>query len=193
MGIKKNIELFNKKGYFLIKNVLDAELASLINLYTLFEEKNNFSPETQQVIGAHSKAGDPLMESLLLHIQPLIEENTGLSLFPTYSFYRVYRAGHSLAPHKDRPSCEISATLCLGYNYKTDSKGSWPIFIENKKFSMNPGDMIVYKGTELTHYRNPFKAQPGEYHSQVFLHYVDQHGPYADYKFDKRDGIGTYK
>lgn len=193
MNVERNIEFFNSRGYFLINNVVDPTMASIINLYTLFDENNNYDPEEEGelVPGAHSKYGDSLMESLLLHIQPIVEMNTGLSLFPTYSYYRVYRNGDSLRPHTDRPSCEISATLCIGYNYEVGPMGSWPIFIGDEGFAMVPGDMVVYKGIELNHYRNPFEAKPGEFHSQVFLHYVDQNGPYTDYKFDKRSAIGV--
>lgn len=191
MNTEKNIELFNTKGYFLMNNVIDITMASVVNLYALFDEQNDFSPEENpQVAGAHSRYADPLMESLLLHIQPVIEQNTGLELFPTYSYYRVYRNGSTLSPHVDRPPCEISATLCIGYNYEVGPMGSWPIFIENEGYAMIPGDMVVYKGTELVHYREPFEAQPGEFHTQAFLHYVDKNGPYAEHKFDKRPGIG---
>lgn len=190
-----NSEYFQKNKYCVVKNSISPEMSSICKTYTLFDEKNNFAPERYdaQVPGAHSEYGDLLMESLLINLLPLMEQNTGLSLWPTYSYYRVYRSGDKLVPHKDRESCEISATLCLGYNYPDDYIG-WPIFLEDVGFIMEPGDMIIYRGTELTHFREPFdienNIEKNYFHSQVFLHYVDKNGPYENYKFDGRQGIG---
>jgi hypothetical protein len=41
-------------------------------------------------------------------------------------------------------------------------------------------------GCDIEHYRKPFI---GDWHSQAFLHYVDQNGPNAEYKYDKRDTL----
>ena len=109
--MEENIKSFNQNGYVVVKNVLNEAFSNFITQYTLFDELQDFNPDPNQVIGAHAKYGDPVMETLLLFLQKTIEENTGLSLFPTYSFYRVYRPGNELFPHKDRPSCEISLTL----------------------------------------------------------------------------------
>ena len=38
-------------------------------------------------------------------------------------------------------------------------------------FRLNPGDMLVYKGDKLEHWREPFT---GKICGQVFLHYVDK-------------------
>ena len=51
-----------------------------------------------------------------------MREITGLNLKPTYSYWRLYKTGDVLKRHKDRPSCEVSTTLCLGYN-NTNLKG----------------------------------------------------------------------
>lgn len=185
--MKKNF--FNENNYCVVENAISKELASLSTVYCLFDEKNNYSPGDNQVSVGHSQYADSLMESMLIHLLPIIEENTGLSLSPTYSYYRVYRNGSTLLPHKDRESCEISATLCLGYNYD-DSNGGWPIFIEDNGFVMQPGDMIIYKGIELNHYREKFVASEDIFHVQSFFHYVDNNGPYKNFIFDNREGIG---
>jgi hypothetical protein len=98
-----------------------------------------------------------------------MENETGLKLNPNYSYARIYKKGDVLHRHKDRFSCEISTTLNLGGD-------SWPIFLEpseelNKKgikVDLKPGDMLIYKGNLLEHWREPFE---GENCAQVFLHY----------------------
>jgi hypothetical protein len=60
---------------------------------------------------------------------------------------------------------------------------SWPIWIEgpNGTYSVDleAGDGLLYRGTECTHWREVFE---GQRQTQVFLHYVDQHGPHTEWK-----------
>ena len=190
--MNKNIEQFSTYGYCLIKNVLSQEILDLVTQYSLFDEMQDFSADGVQVPNAHSKYADPLMESILLKLHPIMEENTNLRLHPTYSFYRVYRYGDELTVHKDRPSCEISATLCFNYSYD-DEKYSWPIFMNGFRADLKPGDMIVYKGCELDHWREKFNSNVNDWHVQGFFHYVNADGPFKDYKFDNRPIVGEKK
>jgi hypothetical protein len=94
----------------------------------------------------------------------------------------VYEKGSILKRHKDRPSCEISTTLNLGgdpWAIYLDTTGSNNVIDEYKnimkpdapkgiKVDLEPGDMLVYSGCELEHWREEFK---GENCGQVFLHY----------------------
>jgi hypothetical protein len=195
---KNNLNVFNKFNFCLVKSAISAELRDFITQYALFDEMQNFQAEKNmfdgylnaQVPDAHSKYADPAMEALLLQLQPILEENTGLKLFPTYSYFRVYRNGDSLAPHRDRPACEISATICFNFNYN-DPSYTWPIYIENTRISMDPGDMVIYKGCDLNHWRDELQVDDNSWHVQGFFHFVDQQGPYTSEKFDKRDTIGA--
>ena len=152
----------------------------------------DFTPDGSQVPNAHSKYADPAMEAMLLHIHPLMEKHTGLKLYPTYSFYRVYRNGDILHPHKDRPSCEISTTVCFNYSYD-DSKYTWPIIMDGNKVDMEPGDIVIYRGVDLEHSREEFAPPSDSWHVQAFLHYVDSNGPYANFKWDNRTSVGESK
>jgi len=181
---------FNTNGYVYVPNAVDIQLVDFITQYALFDEMQQFQPDKSQVIGAHSKYADPAMESLLLTLLPKMEENTNLQLFPTYSYFRVYRPGDELKPHKDRPSCEVSCTVCFNFSYDSQVY-QWPIYMENSEVNMNPGDMVIYKGCELTHYRHPLIGNEDDWHVQGFFHYVNQHGPYKDFKYDKRESVGT--
>jgi hypothetical protein len=188
----KTVEEFKEKGYTIVKNAVSAELRDFVTQYALFDEMQDFTPDGSQVPAAHSKYADPAMEAMLLHLHPLMEKNTGLELYPTYSFYRVYRNGDELAAHKDRPSCEISTTVCFNYSYD-DSKYTWPIIMNKNKINIKPGDAVVYRGVDLEHSREQFITPGDDWHVQAFLHYVDVNGPFADYKFDKRELIGILK
>jgi hypothetical protein len=190
--MKDNVEEFKKKGYVLVKNALSKELVDYITQYALFDEMQDFTPDDVQVVGAHAKYADPVMETLLLKLQKIIEKNTGLKVEPTYSFYRVYRPGDELVPHTDRPACEISITVSLGYDYK-NKKYQWPIYVDGAPCNLMPGDLVCYRGVDLEHWREKFDAPEGSWHVQAFLHYVDINGPYAEHKYDKRESIGSLK
>jgi hypothetical protein len=187
-----SVKEFQQKGYTVVRGAIKKDLTSVVTQYALFDEMQDFTPDGSQVPNAHSKYADPLMESMLLHVHPLMEKATGLSLYPTYSFYRVYRNGDVLEPHKDRPSCEISTTVCFGYSYD-DSEYSWPIIMDGNAVDMKPGDIVVYRGVDLEHSRDEFMPPRDDWHVQAFLHYVDVNGPFADYKFDGRESLGLLK
>ena len=188
---KSNVEKFKENGYCILRSVISDELRDIITQYALFDEMQNFNPDMNQVVGAHSKYADPAMESILLHLHSTMEANTGLQLYPTYSFYRVYRNGDELTPHQDRPSCEISATVCFNYNYN-DDKYQWPIYVSDRATAadLRPGDMLIYRGCDLKHWRDKFTVAEDIWHVQGFFHYVDANGPYAEYKNDQRSTIG---
>ena len=161
----------------------------------------------QQVPGCYTKYADWVMETLLMFMIPVMKAKTGLELIPTYTYTRLYEKGNILHRHKDRPSCEISTTLHLGGD-------SWPIYLDptgadnilsgsetttivkpgapkGVQVDLKVGDMLIYSGCELEHWREPFQ---GDVCSQVFLHYNHANGPYAKTNlFDKRPMLGITK
>ena len=126
--------------------------------------------------------GASVTEALLLSLLPTMEKITGKNLFPTYSYSRIYWTGGSMWKHVDRPSCEFSVSLCISTNGEP-----WPIWFDGTEVILNPTDMVVYKGMEIPHWREAYK---GVEQIQTFLHYVDQNGPHASYKFDQRRMLG---
>jgi len=133
--------------------------------------------------GAWAAPGDVFTDSLLVDLMPLAEDTVGLKLFPTYSYFRVYRRGDILVKHTDRDACEISVSICLGY----EGTATWPLFLQSSDGIMSielaPGDALFYRGIEFPHWREPLD---GDRAVQLFLHYVDQNGRYADWKYNKR-------
>ncbi len=181
---------FKKNNFCVVENSLPKDVLDIATQYAFFDEMQNHSNQDDQVPNAFSKYGDPLMETILLHINPIMEENTGLKLFPTYSYYRIYRDGDELKNHTDRPACEISSTLCFNYEFGNDYK--WPIYMNNKKIEQNSGDLVIYKGCELDHRRDKLVLNnTNAWQVQGFFHYVDANGPFADQKWDNRLSIGN--
>lgn len=196
---------FNTNNYSIIKQAISSEMSSFIYDYIclrrrianyLFQNKL-ISPynkqyghwQDPQVFNTYSVYGDTVMEILLLRLKSLMEKETENKLIEMYSYCRIYKNGDILQRHKDRMSCEISTTLNLGGDL-------WPIFLEpsgekNMKgiqVNLEPGDMLIYKGCLLEHWREPFQ---GENCAQVFLHYNIKNEQSEKNKFDNREFIGA--
>ena len=57
------------------------------------------------------------------YVHDKLDDVIDMELGMTYSYTRRYDRGAYLGSHVDRPSCEISATLCL--SYQTDDNTPW--------------------------------------------------------------------
>jgi hypothetical protein len=214
-GIKKKYEVVRGAisyelanfilNYFLMQrdataHLMDQKIIKDVAFGSLYGTwKDSQAPNT------FSKYGDWGIETLLMKLLPLMSKITGLPLIPSYGYGRIYKKGDELVRHKDRISCEISYTLHLGGD-------PWEIFIDpsgkssvkkvindnkvilkknpQKGFPilLKPGDMMVYRGEEIEHWRKPFK---GNIHAQAFGHYNNEQGPYGrDNLFDGRPLMG---
>jgi len=206
---------FNK--YQIIKKAISYELANFIFNYFLLKKdavsfmyNNNITYDNgmlgtwtdEQIPNTYSHYADPVMETLLVKVLPVMQQETGLDLVPTYSYARLYKKGDILKRHKDRPSCEISTTINLGgdpWSIFIDGTGQDSVINEYKNIHkpnapkgtevlLEVGDMLVYSGCELEHWREPFK---GTICGQVFLHYNHVNGPFANKNvFDGRPMLG---
>ena len=176
-------QMFDK--YKIVKNAISAEEAKLLAASLLIGEPKDSKEDTVQVVGSTIVHGQPAMEALMLKLLPTMQRETELELIPTYSFARIYREGDSLDKHKDRPACEISCTLTLGYV----ADKIWPIFAdESGPVLLDHGDILIYRGCEVEHWREPLE---GTVWVQVFLHYVDANGPHKEWALDKRE-VGPF-
>ena len=90
---------------------------------------------------------------------PVLSQTLDCELYPTYSYLRIYIKGAYLQKHTDRFSCEISATLPIEYA----SPSIWPLCIEVaghvKKIELEPGDVLIYKGIQIPHWRDAFEGE----------------------------------
>lgn len=188
------IQEFKEKGYVHLKDFLHKdsckELAS--ELKRLVNE--NKTVKDEQCPKSQAIHGTVTFDKLLQDLTPHFEQASGLKLFPTYSYARLYNTqGEVLENHRDRPACEISATLTLDFEGDV-----WPIYMganEDKsnatEVKMKIGDAVMYRGCDIYHWREAYKE--GKWQAQVFLHYVDQNGPHAEWKYDKRESLGLSK
>ena len=199
-AISKDLAAFVANYFCMQKQVYDTCKAS--RYFSPFETiLGHYENKDEQIPDTYSQYGNIAMETLMLKCQPEMEKVTGLKLYPAYTYARIYKKGDELKRHKDRFSCEISTTMNLGGD-------DWPIYLEpdpkkggvkpgqgyvsdntkGVRVDLKPGDMLVYSGCELEHWREKFK---GKECVQVFLHYNNRKTPGAkDNMFDKRPHLG---
>lgn len=204
------INQFNEQKFVYLPDFLDkTNCVELTSEFQKLHAEGKTEVDTQ-CSKSFSVYGAEIFDRLLEQLCPYFEEASGLKLYPTYSYARIYQPGETLKIHRDRDSCEISASLTLAI----DDNYPWDIFFgfdgteddneysdydeENNlkyiknvsKLRMNVGDAVLYRGKEIYHWR---KEYLGKKQVQVFLHYVDINGPCSNSKYDGRGQLTHHK
>ena len=198
---------YERQGYALLpafvpKEVCTAVLARMktdlgrqgIDIASLERDGPLLKSRAPELYGMHY----PMFMSFLWGMTPAVEKFTGKRLLPTYSYFRLYRQGDICRVHGDRPSCEHSMSLTLGYSDDIP----WPLEVSRKRIdepyaradeqflvgdeassvAMSPGDAVLYQGVHHHHGRTT--PNPNRWSAHLFLHWVDRGGPYASHAFD---------
>jgi hypothetical protein len=197
---------FKKNKYVIIRQVLSHEMCEFAFNYLCFKKKvfnwienplsglscnfhvgrpgdKNYGKNklkdiySEPFLSTHSFSirGSVGFDMLMEKLRPRIQKEIKLELIPTYSYARIYTKGDCLPKHVDREECEISSTLSLGGN-------PWNLYLRGKdstqniKISLKMGDLVIYRGLEMLHWRNTFKK---DLCFQLFFHYNDKNGPYG--------------
>jgi len=198
---------YNRDGYAIARELVTPAIARAF-MAVLKEDLPATLPPSQgevlPVLKRHTTeiyGGDyPPMLGLLWGLTGTVERIIGVTLVPTYSYFRFYREGDVLRVHSDRPACEHSVSLTLDYSDDV----LWPLEIEQRAIQqplpitddfggqpytsamLRVGDALVYRGTEHRHAR--ITPNPNGWSAHIFMHWVDPSGPHADQAFD---GAGT--
>ena len=165
-------------------------------MYREVDDITHMTPEHQK---NKSKGGYCTPWGVALHrwIHDALDNKIDLDLGETYSYSRRYERGAYLTSHTDRPSCEVSATLCL--DYQSDDGSPWKIWLQNdqdyidfhnnkqlveetqgipprrrekaKCISLEVGDLLLYQGPNIPHWRDTFV---GEYSYHIFVHFFNR-------------------
>jgi len=187
---------FKKNRYAVVNNIISKDLIKFINIEydilmkadkAMLNPTNKFYRGDDQIPMSFSWYSPFVSESLMVFLNKKASKIFGVDVTPSYTYTRMYYKGATMAIHKDRPSCQFSATINLSIKGKP-----WPIWFKDKNNKevaviLNPGDICFYKGTDLEHWRDEFE---GEEMLQFFLHYVETDGIHKEFKYDKRMALG---
>lgn len=176
-------------GYQRVEDLLTPAHCEHLCRYLHLQVQNGRLVADRTVAGSLSAYGDPVFDALLDVLTPTVTEIVGEELLPTYSYVRLYLEGTALARHRDRPACEVSTTVTLG----GDLADEWPLWVAHPpddtevEIRLPVGSAVLYRGCDLEHWREPFA---GDWHAQLFLHWVRRGGTSAGEAFDRRPGLG---
>lgn len=191
---------------FIPKHVIDLALDSWKVIENNPEYEQMFFAKEEDII--HNSPKNSLYKShgcycfppaVALHrwLRDNLRDVLSLQLTETYSYTRKYERGAYLKSHTDRPSCEISATVCL--DYKTDDNTPWKIWVQNDRnyvdemndqqaiyektqalpqkqrtgvsVALEVGDVLLYQGPNIPHWRDYLL---GDYSYHMFLHFIQR-------------------
>lgn len=207
---------FMKERYVVLRDFLPKDMIRVAMDMWKADEENQDGYTSQEVkdityknpedsIGK-SKGGYCTPWGIALHgyIHNKLKDYIDMDLRETYSYTRKYERGAYLGTHTDRPSCEVSATLCL--DYMTDDNTPWKIWVRNdknyahvkaevvknesqdlnhrdrvknncKSISLEPGDILLYQGPNIPHWRDHLL---GEYSYHLFVHFFNAQSRLSD-------------
>jgi hypothetical protein len=172
---------------------IETDLKASRSSFESFATKLDLMNKPTVEISGHLYA--PLM-TFLWALTPAVSRMVGRELLPTYDYFRIYQEGDICRLHSDRPSCEHSLSLTLGYSdgrpwpldigsipmegpdYLRDSFGEEPF----ASVPMQPGDAVLYQGVRYRHGRST--PNPNRWSAHLFMHWVDRDGPYRAHAFD---------
>lgn len=131
----------------------------------------------RQVSLRHAIHNDPV--SIYFHEQlaSFVSRLAGEIVKPSYVYSAIYVEDAVLAPHTDRPQCEFTMSMQIGYEPELSGVSPWALCLNDlqgnkvENFLAN-GDALIYKGCELVHYRDAlFKNHRS---TSIFFHFVPQ-------------------
>ena len=186
---------FQDKGYQIFRNFVDPDFVDFVQHYFFVRiTAGHATLNDQQAPFSYSFYADPLIETVLHKTSHKLGEALGMELHPAYTYTRLYGKHDELLIHRDRPSCEISATLALGV---PEGEEVNPIYFSRNEdrsdaaeIILNPGDLCFYRGCDLYHWRPKFENR---WYLQAFLHFVDANGPNANNIYDGRQFLAMQK
>jgi hypothetical protein len=192
---------FEKDGYAILKGAISKDvckvmarefkIARQLAYAAQHPTENNMFPFHDEMVDRSFSWYSPLCFEALSDslIKGIVEKELGESVFPTYSYARIYSHNAEMTRHTDRSASEFSVSVCIEVD---ETVKPWPIYFEDKQgnvleMQQQPGDAVMYRGHELPHWRNPYH---GNEQINAFMFYVRANGPRADLKYDTRSLLG---
>jgi hypothetical protein len=164
---------FDQNGYVIMRGLIPPEEAARLYAYTLSRVELG-NKDDGQVPGSPSFYQDKEVVALQKKLLPSIADHIQVPLINVFSYHRVYRKGAILRSHKDSVRAEISVTMNVGQ--QGEPWDLWLVDYEENPYAITllPGDALVYKGSELTHWRG--KLTDADFVSQIMFHCIDKKG-----------------
>lgn len=153
-------------GYVVIPSIV-SDLKTIADYYRM--ESLTWKLGDGQVALRHGYGNESFGAKLHALLEPSIQ--TLAPVQRSYCYSSRYIHGAELTPHTDREQCYLNCSIAWEYSPNVP----WPIWVhvnrKNVKLTANPGDMVIYSGTDIPHWREPFQ---GDYALVTFFHFVSR-------------------
>lgn len=142
--------------HIIIRNAISKEVCDHIATeYKLIRANVIASggPDSDPTVpGAFAMYSPICFEALMDNLTPTISSAVGKTLYPSYSYARIYMNGCELKRHKDRRSSEYSVSCCI-----TKDPAEWDLYIQYdsgvESISLDVGDIVIFQGSKYLHWR----------------------------------------
>lgn len=202
-------EVYYRDGYRLLEGLIPREVATgllarmqvdlarqKVDLGRLVQHGPLLARPAIELYGYHY----PMFAAFHWGLTATVSAAVGRPILPTYCYFRLYREGDICKVHGDRPACEHSLSLTLGYS----DDQVWPLEVarwpiaepvaradnaftpedDAVAVAMQPGDGVLYRGVHHHHGRT--MPNPNRWSAHLFLHWVERDGEFAGEAFDKQ-------
>lgn len=173
-------EQLRRDRYATLRGLLHpTQVAALRRYYRQLVAEGHVRFDDRQVPLRYSSHNEPLSRFFQRRLAGLLSELAGEPMKPSYAFFASYTPGAVLEPHRDREQCALSVSLLLDYAPEPDDLSPWPLWLgrggeagrsDAAAIHLGLGDGLVYRGTELLHWRDALPE--GQASTSIFLHYV---------------------
>lgn len=155
-------------GYCLIPSLTFPTYSATVNYYMRHIDANLVFDN--QVIGRRSMHNAALFAAVHAQIATLVQSVADEAIKPSYCYLSVYPQGSELVKHTDRAQCKWNASIAFAR-----TADLWPIYVEVpsgvKEIRAELGEVVVYRGTDIPHWREPLPAGTA---TVCFFHFVNQ-------------------
>jgi hypothetical protein len=200
--------VYAERGCVLLEGLTPAEVAASMVFQAQVGQKKANGPTLAKPNVSHLPTIElygyawPTLLGLHWGLTAAVEEAAGVRLLPSYAYFRTYQQGDRCKVHIDRPSCEHSLSLTIGYS----DDQPWALCVGEREwtieqmradpmaadfgeepyaaFAMRPGDGVLYRGVVRRHGR--VAPNPNRWSAHLFLHWVERGGPFAEWAFDRQ-------
>ena len=174
-----------EQGYLIVNGFVNAEYSQELYQDLLEHGRTDNTFMCDDFHGAvHNHPNTTAAVEIHHYMTKYMTDLIGESLFPSYSYMRIYNNNSFLIKHTDRPACEISATVHLGSDKEWSMFVEHPITRKKTRIDLKSGDAVVYLGCTTQHWREG--SYTGEHFAQMFLHWVRSRGRFA-YTLNDKD------
>jgi hypothetical protein len=173
--VNRSASEFRENGYVPLGRLIHPfNLAALRRYYRHAIRRGTIRLGDEQSSRRYAVHNESVARFFHHQIANAVSAIVGEAIMPSYVYFGSYLSGAELKKHTDRAQCEFSVTLCLDFSPEPDLATSWPIRLDTPEGTVKVyqalGDGLVYRGTEVPHYRHVLPE--GHTSTSIFFHYV---------------------